>query len=118
MSALEKVSSALKLQGGSLGPITLASQAVRKFGTVQILGVYGSIMNMFPMDDFFSRNISLKMGQAPVIHYMPELYEKIKNGEFDPSHIITHTLPLSEADHGYRIFDNKEEDCIKVILKP
>lgn len=118
MSALEKVSSALKLQGGSLGPITLASQAVRKFGTVQILGVYGSIMNMFPMGDFFSRNISLKMGQAPVIHYMPELYEKIKNGEFDPSHIITHTLPLSEADHGYRIFDNKEEDCIKVILKP
>ncbi|MNI43621.1 hypothetical protein D3C73_979570 [compost metagenome] len=58
------------------------------------------------------------MGQAPVIHYMPALYQMIKDQVFDPTDIITHRLPLSRAEHGYKIFDDKEEDCIKVVLKP
>lgn len=58
------------------------------------------------------------MGQAPVIHFMPELYKKIINEEFDPTDIITHKLPLTEAEHGYDIFDEKHDECIKVVLKP
>ena len=58
------------------------------------------------------------MGQAPARHYMPYLYDKIKNGDIDPTKIITHTLPLEEASHGYHIFNNKEDNCIKVVLKP
>lgn len=117
-TAVETVETALKLQGGSMGAIQLASQCVRKGGTVSILGVYGTRYNMFPLGDFFSRNITLKMGQAPVIHFMPELYKKIKNEEFDPTDIITHKLPLSEAKYGYDVFDEKNDHCIKVILKP
>ncbi|MDR4421869.1 glutathione-dependent formaldehyde dehydrogenase, partial [Bacillus paranthracis] len=60
----------------------------------------------------------LKMGQAPVIHFMPELFKKITNKEFDPKEIITHKIPLEEASYGYQIFNNREDDCIKVILKP
>ncbi|HHB1951547.1 TPA: glutathione-dependent formaldehyde dehydrogenase, partial [Bacillus cereus] len=59
-----------------------------------------------------------KMGQAPVIHFMPELFKKITNKEFDPKEIITHKIPLEEASYGYQIFNNREDDCIKVILKP
>ena len=117
-SPLEWVEQKLKLQGGTLGPIQIATKAVRKGGTLQITGVYGGLYNMFPLGPFFVRNISIKMGQAPARHYMPHLYDKIKNGDIDPTKIITHTLPLEEASHGYHIFNNKEDNCIKVVLKP
>ena len=117
-SALEYIEQKLKLQGGTLGPIQIATKAVRKCGTVQFTGVYGGNYNAFPLGAFFARNITLKMGQAPVIHYMPELYNKIVEGSFDPTAIITHRLPLEQASDAYRIFNDHEEDCIKVVLKP
>ncbi len=117
-TTVEMVETMLKLQAGSMGAIQMASQCVRKGGIVSIVGVYGARYNMFPLGDFFSRNITLKMGQAPVIHFLPELYEKIKNEEFDPTDIITHRLPLSQAEYGYDVFDEKHDNCIKVVLKP
>lgn len=117
-SPLEKVGQKLMLQGGTMSAIQIAAKAVRKFGTIQLTGVYGMNYNMFPLGDFFSRNISLKMGQAPVAHLMPELYEKIMDEQFDPTEIITHKLPLEEAPHAYQIFNDHEDDCIKVVLKP
>ncbi|WLD92785.1 zinc-dependent alcohol dehydrogenase [Alkalihalobacillus sp. AL-G] len=117
-SPLEKVEQNLKLQGGTLGPIQISTKAVRKFGTVQITGAYGGLYNLFPLGPFFARNVTLKMGQAPVRHLMPELYQKIVDGVFDPKEIITHKLPLEKAAHGYKIFSKKEDQCIKVILKP
>lgn len=117
-TVVEMVETALKLQGGSMGAIQIASQAVRKGGTVQLVGVYGTRYNMFPLGDFFARNVTLKMGQAPVIHYMPALYQMIKENKLDPTDIITHRLPLADAQHAYEIFDEKKDNCIKVILKP
>lgn len=70
------------------------------------------------MTAFWVRNINLKMGQAPVIYLMPELFKKITNNEFDPMEIITHKMSLEDACHGYQIFNNREDDCIKVVLKP
>ncbi|MCM3719242.1 zinc-dependent alcohol dehydrogenase [Fictibacillus phosphorivorans] len=116
-SPMEKVGQTLKLQGGTLGPLQIATKAVRKFGTVQITGVYGGLYNGFPLGAFFSRNVTLKMGQAPVIHLMRTLMDKIMAEEFDPREIITHTLPLDEAAKGYDLFNNHKEDCIKVVLK-
>lgn len=58
------------------------------------------------------------MGQAPVIHYIPDLYQMIEQRKFDPTDIITHRLPLEEAKRGYRVFDEKTDGCIKVVLKP
>lgn len=115
---VEAIEQKLKLQGGTLSPIRIAMDAVRKFGTIQITGVYGSKYNQFPLGHLFERNISLKMGQAPVIHLMPLLYDKIMAGEFDPREIITHKLPLEEASKAYQIFNDREDECIKVILKP
>jgi S-(hydroxymethyl)glutathione dehydrogenase / alcohol dehydrogenase len=118
MTPLEFLASGMKLHGGAMGALVIASQAVRKGGTVQVTGVYGGRYNAFPLGDFFQRNINVKMGQAPVIPYMPDLYDMINQGKFDPSDIITHVLPLNQAKHGYEVFDTKTEDCIKVILKP
>ncbi|MCR8850297.1 alcohol dehydrogenase catalytic domain-containing protein [Rossellomorea sp. SC111] len=105
-------------QFGTISPIKTASEAVRKFGTVQLTGVYATEANRFPLGDFFSRNVSIKMGQAPVIHLMPKLYDMIEEKQFDPTDIITHTFSIEEAAKGYDIFDKKSDGNIKVILKP
>ncbi|WP_066288030.1 zinc-dependent alcohol dehydrogenase [Bacillus sp. FJAT-29937] len=117
-SPIEFLEQKLKLQGGTLGPIQIATKAVRKGGTLQLTGVYGGNYNLFPLGAFFIRNITLKMGQAPVIPYMKKLYEKIIDGEFDPKEIITHKISLDDAVHGYKIFNDHDDDCIKVVLKP
>jgi S-(hydroxymethyl)glutathione dehydrogenase / alcohol dehydrogenase len=118
MTPLEFLATGLKLNGGTMSALVIASQAVRKGGTIQVTGVYGGRYNAFPLGDLFQRNIDLKMGQAPVIPYMPFLYNLFAEGKVDPSDIITHVLPLDQAKHGYEVFDTKMEDCIKVVLKP
>lgn len=118
MSTIEKIESALKLQGGSKSAIEIASQAIRKGGTVALVGVYGSKYNAFPLGDFFSRNITLRMGQCPAHTYVDPILELIKDGKFDATDIITHRLSIDEGKHAYGIFDAKEDNCIKVVLKP
>ncbi|AWK52859.1 glutathione-dependent formaldehyde dehydrogenase [Clostridium beijerinckii] len=118
MTPMEFVGSGLKLQSGSLSGFVIATQAVRKGGMIQVTGVYGGRYNAFPFGDIINRNINIRTGQAPVIPYMPTLYKLLVEGKVDPSDIVTHRLPLNEAEHGYKVFDTKTEDCIKVILKP
>lgn len=118
MSTVEKIESALKLQAGSKSAIELSAQCVRKGGTVVMLGVYGARYNSFPLGDFFSRNITLKMGQCPAQAYTRPIMKLIQEGKFDATDIITHKLSLDQGKHAYEIFDKKEDHCIKVILKP
>ena len=118
MTKLERVETLLKLQGGSKSAIEIASQAVRKGGTVVMVGVYGAKYNLFPLGDFFSRNITLKMGQCPAQAYTKPLLNLIEKGKFDATDIITHKLSLDQGKHAYEIFDKKQDECIKVILKP
>ncbi|EFU40602.1 probable NAD alcohol dehydrogenase [Paenibacillus vortex V453] len=118
MSDLEYLASGLKLQGGTMSALIIASQAVRKGGTIQITGVYGGRYNGFPLGDIMQRNIAIRSGQAPVIHYMPYMYELVTTGKVNVADIITHVIPLSEAKRGYELFDTKTDNCIKVILKP
>jgi S-(hydroxymethyl)glutathione dehydrogenase / alcohol dehydrogenase len=118
MTPLEFLATGMKLHGGAMGAIVIASQAVRKCGTIQLTGVYGMRYNAFPLGDIFLRNVNIRTGQAPVIHYMPHLYNLVAEGKVDPGDIITHVLPLDQAKHGYEVFDTKTDGCIKVVLKP
>lgn len=118
MTTFELIETALKLQGGSKSAIEIATQAVRKGGTVSMVGVYGARYNMFPLGDFFARNITLKMGQCPAHAYVERILDLIRNGRFDATDIITHRLSLDKGEHAYEIFDEKRDNCIKVILKP
>ncbi|MET3699564.1 S-(hydroxymethyl)glutathione dehydrogenase/alcohol dehydrogenase [Bacillus oleivorans] len=117
-SDLEFLATGLKLQGGSMSALVMATQAVRKGGTIQITGAYGGRYNAFPLGDIFNRNIDIKTGQAPVIPYMKHLYQLVSERKVDIGDVVTHVLPLDQAKHGYEVFDTKTEDCIKVILKP
>lgn len=118
MTTFEKIETLLKLQGGSKSAIEIATQAVRKGGTVVLVGVYGTRYNMFPLGDFFAKNITVKMGQCPVHSYVNPILNMIIDKKIDPTDIITHKIPLDQGSHGYEIFDKKEDNCIKVILKP
>lgn len=108
MSPLESLASGLKLHGGALGGFVISTQAVRKGGTIQVTGVYGGRYNAFPFGDIFQRNVNLRTGQAPVIHYMPYMYELINTGKIDPSDVVTHVIPLNEAKRGYEIIDTRQ----------
>ncbi|HET7004886.1 MAG TPA: hypothetical protein VFK65_05295, partial [Candidatus Binatia bacterium] len=90
----------------------------RKGGTVSVPGVYGGFIDKFPMGAVVNKALTIKSGQTHMHRYMAPLLDRIVKGEIDPSYIITHRLPLEEAPHGYEIFRNKEQGCIKVVLKP
>jgi threonine dehydrogenase-like Zn-dependent dehydrogenase len=101
-------------------PIALreAIMACRNGGTVSVIGVYGGLIDKFPMGSFMNRSLTMKTGQCHVQRYMRPLLERIQNGEIDPSFVITHRMRLDEAPTGYEIFTNKQDDCIKIVLKP
>jgi threonine dehydrogenase-like Zn-dependent dehydrogenase len=65
-----------------------------------------------------NKALTVKTGQTPVQHYLRPLLERVRRGEIDPGFIVTHRLPLADAPHGYDLFRNKEDECVKVVLKP
>jgi threonine dehydrogenase-like Zn-dependent dehydrogenase len=91
--------------------------AVRKGGTVSIPGVYGGFIDKFPMGAAFGKGLTFKMGQTKFHKYAPELLTRVQERQLDPSFVITHRVSLAELPHAYRMFNNKEDGCIKVVAK-
>ena len=118
VKASEQQLGADSAQRGTISPIDTAAEAVRKFGTIQLTGVYASPADNFPLNLIFNRDVEMKTGQAPVIHLMPKLYDMIRDNVFNPTDIITHNMPLDKASEAYDIFDQKKDNNIKVVLKP
>ena len=90
----------------------------RKGGTISVPGVYVGFGDKIPIGAMMNKGLTIKTGQTHVKKYLPMLLEKIQNGEIDPSFVITHEMPLEDAPKGYEMFKNKEDKCIKVVLKP
>lgn len=101
-------------------PIALreAITACRSGGIVSVLGVYSGFIDTFPMGAVMNRSLTIRAGQAHVQRYMRPLLEHIENGEIDPTFVITHRMSLQDAAHAYEIFGSKEDECVKVVLKP
>jgi 2-desacetyl-2-hydroxyethyl bacteriochlorophyllide A dehydrogenase len=95
-----------------------AFRYVRPAGTISAVGMYTEPEFPFPMFQAFLHDLTFKIGMCPVKRYMGKLLGMVQEGKLDPSFIIPHTLPLSEARRGYDIFHNRTENCIKVLLKP
>jgi threonine dehydrogenase-like Zn-dependent dehydrogenase len=95
-----------------------AINACRKGGTVSIPGVYGGLLDKFPLGAAFAKGLTLKMGQTHVHRYLKPLLERIVKNEIDPTFIITHRLKLDDAAEGYKTFHDRQDDCFKVVLKP
>jgi threonine dehydrogenase-like Zn-dependent dehydrogenase len=95
-----------------------AIQCCRNFGVVSIVGVYGGFVDKIPMGSAINRGLTFRMAQTPVQHYLPQLLDRIQNGEIDPSFVITHRATLADGPKLYETFRDKADGCIKVVLKP
>jgi threonine dehydrogenase-like Zn-dependent dehydrogenase len=101
-------------------PIALrqAITACRSGGVVSVIGVYVGLVDKFPLGTIMNRSLTIRSGQCHVHRYMRPLLKRIEDGEIDPSVVITHRLPLTDAAKGYEMFLKKEDNCEKVVLKP
>jgi threonine dehydrogenase-like Zn-dependent dehydrogenase len=117
-SALETAAAALKIEGSSGKVLRQAIAATRRGGTISVPGVYAGFIHAFLLGDAFEKGLSFAMGQTHVQRYMPELLRRILEGELKPQAIISHRLPLADAVRGYEMFEQKRDECRKVVLMP
>jgi threonine dehydrogenase-like Zn-dependent dehydrogenase len=117
MFAYDRTKQALMLQPDRPTALRQAIQACKNGGVVSVIGVYGGFIDKFPMGTIVNRSLTIRAGQCHVHRYLRPLLQRIESGQIDPSFVITHRLPLSEAARGFEMFLNKVDDCEKVILK-
>ena len=115
---VDRAKAVLNLEKGSVKVLEACMSAVRRGGTVSVIGVYPTTYDNFPVGQFFDKGIILKGGQAPAHKYIDKLLEYVVQGRVKLDDIITHRLPLSKVAHGYEIFKKKEDGCVKVVLNP
>jgi threonine dehydrogenase-like Zn-dependent dehydrogenase len=115
--AYDRIKQAMMLESDRPHALREAIMCCKNGGTVSVTGVYAGFIDKFPMGSVMNRSLTIKTGQAHVQRYMRPLLEMIENGDIDPSFVITHRLPLEDAAYGYDIFNNKQDNCIKVVLK-
>jgi threonine dehydrogenase-like Zn-dependent dehydrogenase len=96
--------------------IRQAITSCRNGGVVSIIGVYGGMMDKFPIGSLMNRSIRVVSGQCHVHKYLRPLLEHIEAGRLDPTFVITHRGTLDEAPALYDTFKHKEDDCVKVVL--
>jgi threonine dehydrogenase-like Zn-dependent dehydrogenase len=116
--AYDRTKQALRQETDRPFALREAIMSCRNGGIVSVIGVYGGLIDKFPMGAVVNRGLTIKSGQCHVQRYMRPLLDRILNGEIDPTFVVTHKIPLSEAERGYDLFKNKKDDCLKVVLKP
>jgi threonine dehydrogenase-like Zn-dependent dehydrogenase len=117
-AVLDNVKTAVKLGTDRAHVLREAFMCCRKGGTISVPGVYVGLIDKLPFGAVMNKGLTIKTGQTHVQRYTKPLLKKIEGGEIDPSFIITHRLPLEEAPAAYKTFRDKEDGCIKVVLKP
>ena len=116
--AYDRAKQALGLETDRPFALREAIMACRSGGTVSVIGVYGGFVDKFPMGAVVNRSLTIKTGQCHVQRYMKPLLERILKGEIDPSFVISHRLGLDDAPHGFDMFLDKADECLKVVLRP
>lgn len=114
----DKVRAAAFLTTDRVTALRQAILACRGGGTVSVPGVYGGFPDKIPMGAVVNKGLTLRSGQTHVQRYLKPLLERIQNGDIDPSFVITHRLALADAPMAYKMFRDKQHECIKVVLNP
>ncbi|WP_250536199.1 zinc-dependent alcohol dehydrogenase [Caballeronia sp. AZ10_KS36] len=90
----------------------------RPAGTLSVPGVYGGLIDKIPFGAAMNKGLTWRMGQTHVNRWTDDLLRRIQEGQIDPSFVITHTVSLADGPAMYKTFRDKEDGCIKVVLKP
>ncbi|HJV12457.1 MAG TPA: zinc-dependent alcohol dehydrogenase [Propionibacteriaceae bacterium] len=112
----DRVKQAVRLETDRGPALRQAIIACRNGGVVSVVGVYGGMMDKFPVGSLMNRSITLRTGQCHVQRYSKPLLDRIERGEIDPSFVITHRAPLERAPVGYETFKHKQDNCVKIVL--
>jgi threonine dehydrogenase-like Zn-dependent dehydrogenase len=118
VGAYDRLKQAVMLETDRPIALRQAILACRNGGTVSIPGVYGGFVDKIPFGSLMNRSLTIRTGQTHVQRYLRPLLDRVARGEIDPSFVITHRVDLDDAPEMYEIFKNKEDDCVKVVLKP
>jgi threonine dehydrogenase-like Zn-dependent dehydrogenase len=116
--AYDRVKQAVRLETDRPNALREAIMAVRNGGTVSVIGVYGGVVDKFPIGSVMNRGLTIRAGQCHVQRYMRPLLDRIEAGQLDPTFVITHRMPLEQAPIGYELFKEKQDGCVKVVLRP
>jgi threonine dehydrogenase-like Zn-dependent dehydrogenase len=114
----DKAKQSMRQESDRISALRQAILSCRNGGTISIVGVYGGFDDKFPLGSVMNRSLTIKTGQCHVHRYMKPLLEHIEKGDIDPSFVITHRMKLEDAPAGFDIFNDKEDDCLKVVLNP
>jgi threonine dehydrogenase-like Zn-dependent dehydrogenase len=114
----DRAKQAVRLETDRPTALREALQACRKGGTVSVAGVYGGLIDKVPMGAAFAKGLTVRMGQTHVHRYVRPLLNRVQRGEIDPAFVVTHRMVIDEAPRGYRMFRDKEDECVKVVLRP
>ncbi len=112
----DRIKQAARLETDRGPALRQAIMSCRSGGVVSVVGVYGGLMDKFPVGSWMNRSITLRTGQCHVQRYTRPLLDRIENNEIDPSFLITHRLPLEQAPQGFEMFKHKRDGCVKVVL--
>jgi threonine dehydrogenase-like Zn-dependent dehydrogenase len=116
--AYDRIKQAARMETERGHALREAIMSCKNGGIVSIMGVYGGFMDKFPIGSLMNRSLTVKTGQCHVQRYLKPLLQRIRDGEIDPGFIVTHEMPLDEAPQGYELFKTKQDECVKVVLKP
>ncbi len=114
----DKLKQTLMLETDRPAPLRQAILACRNGGVVSVPGVYGGFVDNIPFGSLMNRNVTIRSGQTHVHRYLRPLLDRIEEGQIDPSFVITHRVSLSDAPQMFATFRDKQDGCIKVVMKP
>jgi threonine dehydrogenase-like Zn-dependent dehydrogenase len=118
LAAYDRVKQGLHLETERAHALRQAITTCRNGGNVSVIGVYGGLVDKFPIGSLMNRSLTLRSGQCHVHRYLRPLLKRIRKGDIDPSYVVTHRLSLADAAEGYELFRNKADECVKVVLTP
>jgi len=114
----DRIKQALMLESDRPYALRQAILACRNGGTVSVPGVYGGYDDKIPIGAMMNKGLTIKTGQTHVPHYFQPLLKRVQDGEIDPSFIITHRMPLTDAPKAFEMFNKKQDNCVKVVMTP
>lgn len=117
-SFMEKAMNVIQMEKGTMKVLERCFSAVRRGGRVSVMGVYGSPYDNFPLYQFFDKGIQIFGGQSWAHTYVDTCIDLVAKGDVKLNDIVTHRVALTDAAKMYDIFNKKEDNCVKVILKP
>lgn len=117
-AVLDRAKQAVMLASDRAHVLRSAIMSCRPGGIVSVPGVYGGLIDKLPFGAAFQKGLTFRMGQTHVQRWQDDLLHRIERGEIDPSFVITHRATLEDGPGLYKTFRDKEDGCIKVMLRP